>query len=293
MSTSQNRGEVENFIKDLENTCKSEPPPAGGSPSGGATGGGEGGTNERTGSTGSNGGNPAGAGAGQVTRPGPTGAREGDAGEAGGAGDDSASDTEADGEGDADVEDSVTSEPERPHLLALHAAVGPSFPSMGDLEVGTLVSLSVGIGHPFYMGSVVFEPGVLVTYTPVPWEVAQEVAQEDTKGTAGLTGLMANGGLGFALLPRLSVRADVGIGMLIFSGLTVNGNPFLDSNQTADGPIPLFHARGALGVEYAVSKNFVVQAQPLVVSISPSPQLRTDIDSIRRFEMLVGAGLRM
>ncbi|HYU16547.1 MAG TPA: hypothetical protein VEL05_10760, partial [Candidatus Acidoferrum sp.] len=47
----RNRAEVENFIKELEDTCKSEPPPTG-SPGGGTTG--DGGTAART--AGANGG---------------------------------------------------------------------------------------------------------------------------------------------------------------------------------------------------------------------------------------------
>jgi len=151
------------------------------------------------------------------------------------------------------------------------------------------VSLTAGVAHPLHVGSLVFEPGVLVTYSPIPWEVETTMAS----GTAGLTGLLANLGVAIEFLPKLSGRADAGVGALIFSGLTENGNPFLDANDFADGPIPLFHVRGALGVEYAITGNFVIHAEPVVFSYSPSRPLREDIDSIRRFEMLVGAGYRM
>ena len=192
-------------------------------------------------------------------------------------------------QGQGELEQRAEPEDDRPHLFALRIAAGPSFPSLGPLDVGTLVSLTAGVGHPVHLDSVMLEPGVLVTYSPVPWEVQAT----ERSGTAGLTGVMANLGVGFEFLPNLSGRADAGIGALVFSGLTETGNPFLDMNDFADGAIAMFHVRGALGLEYAISRNFTVHAQPVVFSYSPSRPLREEIDSITRFEMLVGAGYRM
>ena len=153
------------------------------------------------------------------------------------------------------------------------------------------MSLTASVAHPIYLGQVVLEPGALVSYTPIPWEV--ENADPPRSGTAALTGLMANLGAGMEFLPRLSGRAEAGLGALIFSGLTETGNPFLDMNDFADGPIAMFHVRGALGAEYAITDNFLIHAEPLVFSYSPSRPLRADIESITRFEMLVGVGYRM
>ena len=198
---------------------------------------------------------------------------------------------EGDVEEDGEIEDTVEPGADQARLFALRVAVGPSFPSLGNLDVGTLVSITAGVAHPLYFGQVVLEPGALVTYTPIPWEV--ENADPPRSGTAALTGLMANLGAGMEFLPRLSGRAEAGLGALIFSGLTETGNPFLDMNDFADGPIALFHVRGALGVEYAITNNFLVHAEPVVFSFSPSRPLREDIESVTRFEMLVGVGYRM
>jgi hypothetical protein len=114
-----------------------------------------------------------------------------------------------------------------------------------------------------------------------------------TSGTAGLTTALFNVGASRELVSRLSARADVGAGVLVFSGLTEPGNPFLETGEAADGPLSMFQIRAALGVEYAVNKSFVMSAQPVVFSYSPTDPLRDDIEKITRFEVLVGAGYRM
>jgi hypothetical protein len=199
-------------------------------------------------------------------------------------------------EDDTDPEgydEGVEASSDRPRLFAARVAAGPSFPSIGNLEVGTLVSLSLGVSHPLYVGPVVLEPGAMVTYTPIPWEVEATAERPMASDTAALTGLLANVGLSYPVLPKLSIRGEAGAGVMIFSGLTVDGNPFLADMENATGPISMFEARGALGIEYAITKNFVIHAQPVVFTYSPTPPLRADIQSITRFEMLAGAGYAM
>ncbi len=276
----KNRDEVEKFIADLERKCKDKPgagavgQPTVGQPTGG----------QPTSTT----------GRGVPDATDPEAGDSGNGSETGGEGRDVADATgdtgeEGDIEEEGEIEDTAPPRADQARLFAVRVAVGPSFPSLGNLDVGTLVSITGGIAHPLHIGSIVLEPGALVTYSPVPWEV--EASRQS--GTAGLTGLLANLGAGMEFLPKLSGRADAGVGALIFSGLTVDGNPFLDANDFADGPVALFHVRGALGVEYAITNNFVIHAEPLVFSYSPSRPLRQEIESITRFEMLVGAGYRM
>ncbi|HWM86237.1 MAG TPA: hypothetical protein VNO33_10380, partial [Kofleriaceae bacterium] len=277
----KNRGEVEGFIKDLEAKCKAG---AGtGQPEGGRTPG-EGGATGETGESETS--STSGRKPGQTGRSRTTGAGSAPVADAGDTGE-AAFAEEDDGE---EYEQSVEAEADtRARFFAARVAAGPSFPSLGPLEVGTLVSVTVGVGHPLYLGPVVLEPGALVTYSPVPWEVAAS----ETSGTAALTGLLANVGVSYEFIPKLSGRADIGFGALVFSGLTEMGNPFLDMNDFADGPISMFHARAALGAEYAITNNFVVHAQPVVFSFSPSRPLRQEIDNITRFEVLVGAGYKL
>jgi hypothetical protein len=259
----RNRGEVEGFIKDLEGRCKQ---PASGKPPGQE-------------------GEPAGP---KVTGPGPTDPTAKGPGPEGGPEPDEAIEDETDPEG---YDESVETASDRPGLFAMRVAIGPSFPSIGNLEVGTLVSLALGVGHPLYVGPVVIEPGAMVTYTPIPWEVV--VDDMNVSDTAAMTGILGNVGLNYPVLPKLSIRAEAGAGVMVFTGLTVDQNPFLAMGENATGPISMFEARGALGVEFAITKNFVIHAQPAVFTYSPTPPLRREIQSITRFEMLVGAGYAM
>lgn len=277
----KNRDEVEKLIADLERKCKDKPPvdpegTTGGQPSGRQPTGGQ---------------PPSTAGRG-VPQPPDEGGDNGDGTDAGAEGRDVADAGDTGDEGideEGEIEDTVEPTSAQARLFSVRVAAGPSFPSLGNLDVGTLVSITGGVAHPIQLGSILLEPGALVSYSPVPWEV--EASRQS--GTAGLTGLLANLGAGMEFLPKLSGRAEAGLGALIFSGLTETGNPFLDMNDFADGPIALFHLRGALGVEYAITDNFLIHAQPLVFSYSPSRPLREEIESITRFEMLVGAGYRM
>ncbi len=181
----------------------------------------------------------------------------------------------------------------KPHLFTASLGVGPSFMTSGDLNKPVHMSFALGAGYPIAIDKASFEPGVLVTYSPIPWE--GEVDGMEVTGTAGLTALMANAAGGYPIvpsLPALSARAEVGLGVLVMSGLE-RGNPFLESNQFADGSIAMFHARIALGADYMVTPNLAVFAQPVVFSFSPASKLRDEISSVTRYEILFGAGYKM
>ena len=181
----------------------------------------------------------------------------------------------------------------RPHLFTSSLGVGPSFMTSGDLNKPVHMAFAIGGGYPIAIDKASFEPGVLVTYSPVPWE--GEVDGMGVTGTVGLTALLANAAGGYPIvpsLPALSARAELGLGVLIMSGLE-RGSPFLEQNQFADGSIAMFHARLALGAEYMVTPNVALFAQPVVLSFSPASKLRDGISSVTRYEILFGAGYKM
>jgi hypothetical protein len=262
----KNRGEVEGFMKELEGKCKPSPE-----------------------STGPDGPGPT----GPQPDKNPTGAQIDGGADTGDTGDtaDGADDGGEDLEEDAEIEGGVETTGDQPRYFAIRVYGGPSFPSLGDLEVGTLASFAIGGGHAFYFGKLAIEPGVLATYTPIPWETTEPMAS----GTAAMTGFLGNIGASYSFLPRLSGRAEVGAGAVIFSGLGEPGNPFLEEGTELTGgkAIALFNARFALGAEYAVTKNFIVHALPVVLSYSPSSPLRNDIDQVTQFQILLGAGYQM
>ncbi len=186
-----------------------------------------------------------------------------------------------------DTEEEVTAQP---HIVSLRAAAGPSYLSAGVSELDKMrFGISAGAAYPLHADQIGIEPGVLVSYTPVSWD--NEAM--GTSGTVGLIGLLANAGATYPLGGNFGLRGDLGVGVLVLSGVTKRGNPFLDMGDVADGALSRAHLRLAAGVEFAVAPGFILSAQP-VISYSPKgSDLNSEISSITRFELLVGAGYRM
>jgi len=186
-----------------------------------------------------------------------------------------------------DGEEEVTVQ--HPRIVSLRAAGGASYLSAGGDLSKLLIGIAAGVAYPLHVDQVGIEPGALVTYTPVPWESTDGGAS----GTIGLIGLLANVGGTYPLGSGFGLRGDVGAGILILSGVSKTGNPFLEMGDTADGALSRAHLRLAAGLELAVAPGFILSAQP-VISYSPKgSDLNSDISSITRFEVLVGAGYRM
>lgn len=205
-----------------------------------------------------------------------------------GGGADAGGDDGAEDDGTTDIEDSADA-PRRRRVFTSRAAVGPALASIGEVDTGLLVSGAFGLGVPIDLGRASLDAGALVTYTPVPWD--SETG--DASGTAGLTGLLVNVGLGVPLGGgRVSARLDAGAGVLVLSGITRDSNPFLNPDERATGSLRMLHARLAAGLEVAVSDTVALLAQP-VVSYSPAKDLRDDISSIVQVELLLGAALRL
>jgi hypothetical protein len=280
-----NKAEVDAFIKELEGKCVA------GTGAGADLGTGKTGTGTGTSGTGKTGTGTSGTGSGK-TGTGTSGTGTGKTGTGAGTRTaDNTTITDDDEVVDDEVDDSIdTSDTAgRPKLFTTMVAAGPSFLSAGDLDTPVLAAISISAGYPLYVGTIGLEPGAMVTYTPVPWEGNM------VTGTSALTGLLANLAGTIPLvpsLPALSARAELGVGVLIMNNL-VQGSPFLENNQFADGAIGMFHMRFALGAEYMITRNIAVFAQPVVLSFSPASKLREDISSLTRFEVLFGAGYKM
>lgn len=179
-------------------------------------------------------------------------------------------------------------EPIGPQVLSARIAIGPSFASIGPLETPVLLAVAGGVAYPLEVGEFAVEPGIVLSYTPVPWERGDPAVV----GTAGLTGILANVSGYMPVGWRLAARADLGAGVQIMSGLQEENNPFLDMSQSADGAITMFHARLGLGLDLAINEQVLVSVEP-VFSFSPTSELRDDIDSINRFDIMLGAGYRL
>ena len=116
-----------------------------------------------------------------------------------------------------------------------------------------------------------------------------------SEGSIGFSSLLVNAGGSMEIFDKVTARAELGVGMMIYSGLGATGNGFSDPNvRIEDGSLASFSTRLALGAEYAITDALAVTVQPLVLAFSPAPDgLRSDIENLRTFQALVGVGYKM
>lgn len=281
----KNRGEVEERIADLEENCKQQAeiaskPPEGlapGSSSGKGTGGGD------TGNGDTGNGDTGGGDTGGDLEPG-----GGDTDVALGGSDD---DTGFDDGGDLSSGGGISAGTvtETPAMVVSQVLVGPAFLGLGDqLDTAPQFSLAVGAGYPIPAGPALIDAGALITYTPVPWN-----NNAGAEGTASLTSILGNVGATYPVADKILVRGELGLGVLLFSGLEA-GNVFTMNGAKASGALSMFNVRVALGGSYLVTPNIAVTAAPVIYSYSPAKEgLRDDLDALTRFELMLGVGYRM
>ncbi len=178
----------------------------------------------------------------------------------------------------------------RPTKVVGRAEIGTAMVGIGsEVDVPAQVTIRLGAGYPMTFGKIGAEFGVLFTLTPVPWDSSYS----DATGTAMLTSLLANAGFTYPIIPKLNVRGEVGLGGQFFSGLS-EGNPFTLNGAGTTGALGVFNIRFGIGAEYTITDNIVVSATPIIFSYSPAPSnMRADVDSLTRFELMLGVGYKL
>ncbi len=173
---------------------------------------------------------------------------------------------------------------ERPSRVAIGVAAGPTLLTLASHTTPTM--WSVGADASVRLGSV-FDVGLAGLLTPVPFTTTSG----SMTGTALLTGVMASAGAELPVSNRVSIRAQVGAGMLIISGLGA-GNPFFDSETQVEGAISAVQVRGAAGLRFAATRSLGLQVMP-AVSYSPTDEQMAAEVSLMRIEIMLGAVYRM
>jgi len=191
-----------------------------------------------------------------------------------------------DDDDEGDVHKKVT--PLAPHVISARLLGGGAKINTGDLAVPIQATGALIAGYPIPVAPKArIEPGLGFTFTPVPFEQMGTNASK----TAQFIGVVANVGGVYEVAPKISLRGDVGAGLLAFSG--VSESPFTN-NQPTSGALSMFHFRIGVSADYAVTPNVVLTAAPLTFSYSPAKAgLREDITSITAIDFMVGLGYRM
>jgi tetratricopeptide (TPR) repeat protein len=192
--------------------------------------------------------------------------------------------------GDADDGGSVTvPATAAPHLISARLIGGGTKVSAGENPVPVQATFALVAGHPIAINpKLTVEAGAALTFTPVPFESSRMMGASKT---GQLWGLLANAGVTYEVMPKLGVRVDAGLGALFFAN--IDESPFTGGNVTS-GALSMFHVRGALSADYAITPNVVLTFAPVAFTYSPPKAgLVADIKSITSIDFaMVGIGYR-
>lgn len=177
----------------------------------------------------------------------------------------------------------------QPHALTARLIGGGTVIKAGSIDVPVQPKVVLQGGYPIPLNpKLTLDVGAAFSFAPVP--VNTNMAGMTSK-TSQLYGLLANGGLTYEVAPKIAIRGDAGLGVLLFND--AGGSKFT-GNAPTSGALSMFHVRAALAAEYAVTPNLVVTAPSLAFTYSPPKDgLAGDINSIISFDFMVGVGYRM
>lgn len=193
---------------------------------------------------------------------------------------------DGDGDGDEDTGVSKTVISGQPRLISARVIGGGSKVNAGSISVPVQATFGLIAGYPIPINpQLTIEAGAAFTFTPAPYQ--DDVMNVNKTGQ--LWGLMANGAATYEVIPNLGVRADVGLGALLFAG--ISESPFTGKAPTT-GALTMFHTRVAVSVDYAVTPNLVLTAMPGAFTYSPAASGIAGGGSIISYDFMVGIGYR-
>jgi tetratricopeptide (TPR) repeat protein len=174
-----------------------------------------------------------------------------------------------------------------PRRVSLRLVGGAAKVSLGDLDVPIQVTGALIGGYPVLAGPVQLELGAALSFTPVPFKNGAMGSKE----LAQLFGVVANVGASYAVAPRLSVRGDLGVGILVLSGASESP---LTEMRKASGALSMAHVRAGVSADYAITPSLVATVAPIAFSYSPAKEgLAASISAITALDFMVGLGYRM
>ena len=193
------------------------------------------------------------------------------------------------GEDEDGGEVTTAAEVSGPSVLSARVTGGASKIMTGDSDLLVPVQATFALigGYPLALNEqLTLELGAAFSLTPVPFTDAMGGSQ-----SAMLIGALANAGATFAVTPKISLRGDLGLGVLAFSG--VSESPFTEF-AAATGALTMFHLRVGASVDFAFTPNLVATVAPLAFSYSPAKTgLKEGISALTSLDFMVGLGYRM
>jgi len=185
-----------------------------------------------------------------------------------------------------DTTEHPTPEPGAPTMVSLRLIGGGAKISTGDVDVPLRATGGLVGGYPLPINEqLTLELGAAVSFTPVSFEDSMGDSQ-----SASFTELLANVGATYEVAPKIGLRGDLGLGLLVMGG--VSDSPFTDFNDTT-GALSMFHVRVGVSADYAITPNLIATVAPIAFSYSPAKTgLADSISSITAIDFMVGVGYR-
>ncbi|HWO25545.1 MAG TPA: hypothetical protein VNO30_42690 [Kofleriaceae bacterium] len=169
-----------------------------------------------------------------------------------------------------------------PHLVVARLTGGVALIGIGDLDIPVQPVVGIIGGYPLRLAPVILELGAALSYAPLPYTVM------DAQKRGTLLGVRATAVVSYPIMPRLSVRGELGLGIASLSGLEA-GNPI--STDYEAGSFLLPSLRFGVAVDYELAPNIAVTVSPLSLSFSPGADGMYG-GSLREIDAVIGIGYR-
>ncbi|MFT3694358.1 MAG: tetratricopeptide repeat protein [Kofleriaceae bacterium] len=174
-----------------------------------------------------------------------------------------------------------------PKTIDIRVMGGIGKVSSGDISVPIEPSINLAAAYPIPINpQLVIDVGVHAAYVPVPYTMATG----EKKTGAFINGLVG-GSVMYTVAPKMDVRGDLGVGVLVLSGVTEAGNPFTKMGAATSGALGMFAVRVGAAFDYGFTPNVYATLNPAVV-YSPAKD-GLNASQFTRFDVLVGVGYRM
>jgi len=193
---------------------------------------------------------------------------------------------------DSDEEPSPPTVMTPPKTLNVRVDGGAAKISAGSaLTIPMQPSFALVAGYPVLIqDKLEIDAGIAGSFTALPYTNTMTMEKQ----SASFITALADAGATYFVAPRIGLRADLGLGVLLFSGISEAGNPFTDMGAPTSGALTMFAVRAAVSGDYLITNNIFATLTPLAFTYSPPKSgLRDDIKSITRLDFMVGVGYRM
>lgn len=167
-------------------------------------------------------------------------------------------------------------------LVVARLTGGMALISAGDLGIPVQPMFGFIGGYPIHIAPVTIEVGAALSYTPLPYAVMGR----QKRGM--MLGFRAAGIASYPVMPKLSVRGNLGLGVLSLSRLEA-GNPISTGHKAGSFMLPSIGL--GVAVDYEFVPSFVATVSPLNIAFSPGVD-GMYASSLREIDVVIGIGYR-